>query len=609
MNATPNRMELGPDKKKSNDQGTDDRPVRPFSSLEQTCAAYLDRLAPLMDPADFQKTTGIVKKFKKAGGEGERLNAELERCAEKDHSVFRLLPYTEDWYLGLRDSLPININPFYVLEQNIHQQIDSQVQRAAMLTVSALRFKALIDQGELEPDTLKGKPLCMHMYNRLFSSCRVPGPGCDKHRSPVSESNSTSFQETHIIVFCNGRIFSLEAYSPDGRVRSIEGISRDLTTIKSTASNSDPEHPPLGLLTTMDREAWAESRERLVQMDQRNQKNFDIIERSLFVLCLDDECPEDIASEARMMFHGNGKNRWFDKLFQIIVGGNAKAGLCYEHSHIDGSVLIRLVRFLHEDIVKPSNSPEKDALPPRELHFKFDEEIMAAVRKAQDQFDDQIQQIHIRALKFDQFGEDTIKAFGVSPDAFVQLALQLAQYRLWGRFHTIGETVLMRKFLYGRTEVFQTISSASQQFVLAMGEKQLPAHKKIEYLQESARIHLTNIAKCMDGEGVEGHLSALLAIYRMRGMELGLPLPPELFCDVGWSTLTRAVFCTSTTRSIGVKLIGYGPVIDNGWGIRYARERDHLIFCLTSQSNLTDDLHRFCPILEQALVDMADLFE
>lgn len=602
-------MELGPIKKKSHDFRTDAPPVRPFPSLAQTCVAYLDRLAPLMDPADFRKTTDIVKNFNKAGGEGERLNAELKRCAIKDDSLFRLLPYTEDWYLGIRDSLPININPFYVLAQNIHQQIDSQVQRAAILAVSALRFKAQIDQGELEPDTLKGAPLCMHQYQRLFSSCRVPSPGCDKYRSPVSESNSTSFKETHLAVFCRGRIFRLEAYSPDGRVRSIEGISRDLTIIKSTASNSDPEHPPLGLLTTMDREAWAESREQLIQIDQRNRKNFDIIERSLFVLCLDDESPKDIVSEARMVFHGNGKNRWFDKLLQIIVGGNAKAGLCYEHSHIDGSVLIRLARFLHEDIVGLSDGSEKDALPPRELHFQFNDEIMATVRKAQHQFDNQIRQIHIRALKFNQFGEDTIKSLGVSPDAFVQIALQLAQYRLWGRFQTIGESVLMRKFLYGRTEVFQTISSASQQFVLAMGRKQLPDHRKIEYLQEAARIHVKNIAKCMDGEGVEGHLSALLTIYRLRGMELGLPLPPELFCDVGWSTLTRAVFSTSTTRSIGIQLVGFGPVVDNGLGIRYGREPDHLIFSLTSRSDLADDLHRFCTILEQALVDMADLFK
>ena len=593
----------------SSDHKTKERPVRPFPLLEQTCSAYLDHLAPLMDPFDFRQTAGIVKDFKKAGGEGQRLSRELERCIRKEETLFRLLPYTEDWYLDIRDPLPININPFYVLQQNIHQQTDSQIERAAALIVSALRFKAQIHQDDLEPDTLKGMPLCMHQYRRLFSSCRVPGSGCDTFRSPVSASDPTSFQETHVAVFCNSRIFTLTAYSPDGRLRSVQAISRDLAVIKSQAANADPAHPALGLLTTMDRETWADARKRLVAIDDENRKNLDVIERALFVLCLDDRCPEDIISQARMMFHGNGKNRWFDKLFQIIVGGNAQAGICYEHSHIDGSVIIRLVRFLHEDNAGAFEGSSQAARPPRELCFKTDARIMAFVGKAMDQFDDQVSQIHLRALKFDHFGEDTIKALGVSPDAFVQLALQLAQYRLWGRHCTIGESVLMRKFLHGRTEVFQTISPASHQFVLAMGTQGLTADQKIEYLHEAAHTHVKHIAECMDGQGVEGHLSALLTTYRLRGMALGILSPPKLFCDAGWPTLTRAVFSTSTTRSIGVKLVGFGPVVDNGFGIRYGRESDHLIFCLTSRSDLSADLDRFCPLLEQALVDMAGLFE
>ena len=588
---------------------TEDRPVRPFPSLEQTCSAYLDHLAPLMDPADFRQTAGIVEDFKKPGGEGRRLNRELKRFIQEEDTLFRLIPYTEDWYLNIRDPLPININPFYVLTQNMHRQTDSQIQRAAALIVSALRFKAQIRQGGLEPDTIRGIPLCMHQYQRLFSSCRVPGAGCDTYRSPVSASNPTSFQETHVAVFCNSRIFTLTAYSPDGRLRSLQAISRDLAAIKSKAANAGPAHPALGLLTTMDRDAWADARELLADIDDENRKNLDVIERALFVLCLDDACPENLVSQARMVFHGNGKNRWFDKLFQIIVGGNAQAGLCYEHSHIDGSVIIRLVRFIHEDNAGAFDGSSQTAPPPRELCFKTDARITAFVGKALDQFDDQISQIHLRALTFNHFGEDTIKALGVSPDAFVQLALQLAQYRLWGRLYTIGESVLMRKFLHGRTEVFQTISPASHQFVLAMGTQGLAAHQKIEYLHEAAHIHVKHIAECMNGQGVEGHLSALLTTYRLRGMALGILSPPKLFCDAGWPTLTRAVFSTSTTRSLGVKLVGFGPVVDNGFGIRYGRESDHLIFCLTSRSDLSADLHRFCPILEQALMDMAGLFE
>lgn len=601
---------IGPGRDKAADgQRSDNPPVRPFPSIARTCRAYLDRLRPLMIPDDFQKTAAIVKNFESAGGEGERLQNELERCVGADPAIFRLLPYAEDWYLTLRDPLPININPFYVLEPNRYRQGGSQVQRAAALVVSALRFKEKIDRGELEPDIVKGVPLCMHQYRRLFSSCRVPEHSRDRYRSPVADTDPTASGETHICVFCRNRIYKLEAYSSDGRLRTMDAVARDLAVITRKAAVGDPTEPPIGFLTTMDREAWAAARKALIRADEQNRVNLDAIERALFVLCLDDACPENLVSAARMAFHGSGGNRWFDKLLQVIVGANAEAGLCYEHSHIDGSVMIRLVRFLHEDNIGDRDGSASEALPPEELCFRLNPELAAIVRKARDEFCGEIRKIHVQTVLFERFGQNRIKTFGISPDAFVQLALQLAQYRLWKKFCTIGESVLMRKFLHGRTEVFQTASLASQAFVLSMAQRDIPAAGKIDYLLQAARIHSERISECMDGYGVEGHLSALLAVYGKRGMKLGITAPPALFRDVGWSTLTRAVFSTSTTRSVGVKIVGFGPVVDNGFGIRYGREADHLVFCLTSRTDMAADLDRFSTILQQALVDMAGLLD
>lgn len=57
-----------------------------------------------------------------------------------------------------------------------------------------------------------------------------------------------------------------------------------------------------------------------------------------------------------------------------------------------------------------------------------------------------------------------------SPDAFIQMALQLAWYRTRGTVTATYETALTRLFHHGRTETIRSLSSDSQAFVLAMGD-------------------------------------------------------------------------------------------------------------------------------------------
>ena len=55
-----------------------------------------------------------------------------------------------------------------------------------------------------------------------------------------------------------------------------------------------------------------------------------------------------------------------------------------------------------------------------------------------------------------------------SPDAYIQMALQLAWYRTRKSFTATYETTLTRLFLHGRTETIRTLSTQSRAFVLGM---------------------------------------------------------------------------------------------------------------------------------------------
>jgi hypothetical protein len=53
-------------------------------------------------------------------------------------------------------------------------RVDPQLSRAAALILSSLSFIHDLRNGHLRPDDVRGIPLDMSQYERLFGSCRVP---------------------------------------------------------------------------------------------------------------------------------------------------------------------------------------------------------------------------------------------------------------------------------------------------------------------------------------------------------------------------------------------------------------------------------------------------
>ena len=70
------------------------------------------------------------------------------------------------------------------------------------------------------------------------------------------------------------------------------------------------ESPPIGILTTMQRDEWASVRAR---MDNNfiNSVALADIDSALFVVCLEDEMHEGHTAVCRNFLHGNGRNRWY----------------------------------------------------------------------------------------------------------------------------------------------------------------------------------------------------------------------------------------------------------------------------------------------------------
>lgn len=69
-----------------------------------------------------------------------------------------------------------------------------------------------------------------------------------------------------------------------------------------------------------------------MEASPENKAILDKIESSSFVVCLDDSKPVTRDEGSRACWHGDGRNRFFDKPLQFIVFDNGKAGFMGEVS-------------------------------------------------------------------------------------------------------------------------------------------------------------------------------------------------------------------------------------------------------------------------------------
>ena len=100
----------------------------------------------------------------------------------------------------------------------------------------------------------------------------------------------------------------------------------------------------LGLMTSQNRDNWADAREALLQAGGlAMEEALTVLESGAVLLNLDDEAPVSRQECGDLFWTGgltSGGNRWFDKSIQIMVANNGKAGAIMEHSMMDGMPII-----------------------------------------------------------------------------------------------------------------------------------------------------------------------------------------------------------------------------------------------------------------------------
>uniref|UniRef100_I3K0D8 Carnitine O-acetyltransferase a n=1 Tax=Oreochromis niloticus TaxID=8128 RepID=I3K0D8_ORENI len=561
-------------------------PTQPVPTLQHTCERYLILLEPFVEVDELKRTKQLVQEFLKPGGVGEKLQKGLERKAHNtDNWLTDYMVQTD--YLDNRLPVVAYSNNSGSFPRMDFRDEEGQIRCAAKVIRAILDSKTMTDNEALPADYLGGKPLCMKQYSQMLSSCRIPGLETDS----VVFHGKTSYPSRCITLAYNSQFFMLEVYNSDGSPLTVHQLCVQLERICSSSLETSTE--PVGILTSLNRDSWSKCYDRLIQ-DKTNKEALSAIQRSICVVCLDKampQVPDDMYTRCNVlqMMHGGGSqwnsaNRWFDKSLQFIIGEDGAFGNNVSHSCLD-------------EIMESSTVP----LPtPQKLHFNITADIKKAIEEAKRSIDKIVQDLDFSILSFNHYGKNFLKANKMSPDAFIQMAIQLAYYRVHRQHCASYEAASMRLFRQGRVGEIPSTSSASVAFVMAFNDPNKKNTEKVDLLRKAIEVHKWNTNMEISGQTVFGHFLGL----QHQATEKNIPMP-DIFTDASFDKVFDYRLATSQVPSKSGCLPCAGPYQYKTYDICYTLLKDDMTFVVSAfKTNTENNSEELKKAVEDALLDM-----
>ncbi|KAI0091303.1 acyltransferase ChoActase/COT/CPT [Irpex rosettiformis] len=594
----------------------------PVPDLRQTLQRYLKSLEPLLREDEPHDGTSYESAYALRAQWAEDFEKGLGAiCQMRLQVLDRASPnnWLEDniWlkkaYHEWREPLLVNSNWWlsFVYDSNVPQDVLEgksialgntgitpwQVRRAAWLTHRLLDFKGQVQRQQMYSDTTKtGKSVWFHnSANKIFNTSRLPCRGCDIF-SPLAPDGSPFARS--VLVSVHDWIYAVEVIDPTHTLvppceieKRLRSVIRD---VHHRISNEEIA-VPVSVLGTDNRDRWAENLEHLLSLSPSNYATLEAINHSIIGLSLDHytytlgasshtgasilvDSPQEVDAHLHNLRSSHprhpGRNRWYDKPFTFIVESNSRAGAIGEHSPVDAlvpSILAdyAVVQGIEEDSFGPLNASIEAADPTtcvgwQRLDWTVDDHIRQECIAAEERARVIVEDSDDSVLWFDHYGADWIKTEArLSPDAYIQMALQLAWYRTRGCFTATYETALTRIFHNARTETIRTLSSKSREWVLAMDSPDTSIRARFELLQAAVAAHTRLTRLAATGKGIDRHLLGLRCM--LEPGETHELFEDELFTrSQTWKLSTSGLSAGNQFRGTG-----FGAQVHDGYGINY----------------------------------------
>ncbi|KXJ95398.1 putative carnitine O-acetyltransferase precursor [Microdochium bolleyi] len=545
-------------------------PKLPVPKLEETAARYVKSLKALLSPAELATSTKAVQEFIKPGGVGEQLQQRLVAKREDPNTKNWIYEWWNDAaYLSYRDPVVPYVSYFYSHRDDRRRR--DPAKRAAAISTAVLEFKKDVDAGTLEPEYMKKLPICMDSYKWMFNASRVAAKPADY---PVKFEAK---DHKYLIAVRKNQFWKI-TYEINGQQLNTSELEAQFRKVYELAKRA----PAVGALTSENRDIWTDARAVLLDASPKNAAALEAIEASAFLVCLDDASPVTNEERAHQYWHGDGQNRWYDKPLQFIVNDNGTSGFMGEHSMMDGTPTHRLNDYVNDVIFNNkldfSNPSVRSNLhDPVAVNFEVTKEVDAEIERAVKDFNKVIGQHELAVQAYQGYGKGLIKKFKTSPDAYVQMIIQLAYYKMYGKNRPTYESAATRRFQLGRTETCRSVSEESVAWCNAMADPTVSDEEKVSLFKKATSAHIEYIGAASDGKGVDRHLFGLKKCLK-EGESL-----PAIYQDPAFGYSSSWFLSTSQLSSEFFNGYGWSQVIDAGFGIAYMINENSINFNVVSK--------------------------
>ncbi|EPY24810.1 carnitine O-palmitoyltransferase 2 [Strigomonas culicis] len=399
-------------------------------------------------------------------------------------------------------------------------------------------------------------PLDLSQNDNLFNSTRVPGVLQDEIRA-------VGFMP-HITVLYRGHPFIVTVADSEANVLPLDQIYARLRAICCHGVASAAEE--VGLLTSLPRTEWSTWRTSLLR-DPGNQRNLEEIETSMFVLCLDNSRDTDVLCAAGAVDKSvavRQQNCWWDKSILVSVW-NRGLSVGYEHGWCDGRIVHRYIDMVNADSARcrASAVPRRSAAtePVRHLTWRLSPEQKDAVRRARVALQTMVDRLDTHHVVLSGL-QGCARA---DVPALLQLAVQLAWWRLQQSAVSTTEDVNMSMFLRGRESAVRAPSAACEAFVLSMHphNRSHTAAQQAALLREAVKVYARRKALTLSGGGTDPHLFGLHnMMVRLYGREAAL------FQDAAYRQHQAPTLSTEPPVDAGALLMSSPLPTPTGYGVR-----------------------------------------
>ncbi|CAI2353706.1 unnamed protein product [Caenorhabditis sp. 36 PRJEB53466] len=595
-------------------------PNLPLPALKDTVERYVDSMKHFMPEEEYVQMVEMSRQF--VAGEGRS----LQRYAWFLHKITDNY-VTSLWekYIYMAGRYPLLINSS-VAQCTMYGESDliQAYQVARLIYIETVANLALDKQQYL---AVGDGVMSTRHYKNIYNGCRIPGKEYDHFQ--------WNQPARHVVLVHEGTWYKLDICDGKGNLYTVDQLAKIVAEVMDRDDKASGYLARIASLTTDRRTEWSANRQKFFLENRHNRQLLEVIETAQFVMSVDGdlnwgvESAEQLSKYMKDMLGGNGANRWVDKTMNYAVDASGRAGATGEHSPCDGAeldhlcenvlnvdkqILVSPSKEKQLEIIQLSETDRKTVKLAEKLDFAVVDGMESEIERCFEQHQEARDDLHLHSLAFMDFGKGRVKKCGISPDGFVQLAIQLANYNDQGKFVLTYEPGSVRFYANTRTETLRPVTNASCAFVKAMTNEETTQNERRKLLKEACKVHVENCKEVMTGKGVDRHLFVLCVLAK--GLGYSSPFL-EHYASQKWllstsniPNMTNSVDEDATEKNI---MIGasFGAVAQDGYGIcyRFAGNRAIMVHITSYHSSPATDSDRFAQHLREAFHTLADLFD